>query len=63
MPTARWADALRIAHREVLREEIERAIGHWQRRALCDALMRGGVPAAPVHSVSEAFAQPHAGRT
>lgn len=52
-------NALRIAHRAVLREEIERAIGHWQRRTLCDALMRAGVPAAPVHSVSEAFAQPH----
>ena len=41
-------------------EEIEHAIGPWERRALCDALMRAGVPAAPVHSVSEAFAQPHA---
>ncbi|WP_198972272.1 CaiB/BaiF CoA transferase family protein [Xylophilus sp. ASV27] len=53
-------NALRIAHRDALKCEIERAIGRWPRQALCDALMRAGVPAGPVNSVAEAFAQPHA---
>jgi len=53
-------NALRIAHRDELKCEIESAIGSWPRQALCDALMRAGVPAGPVNSVAEAFAQPHA---
>jgi crotonobetainyl-CoA:carnitine CoA-transferase CaiB-like acyl-CoA transferase len=57
----RFADnARRLRHRDALRHEIESAIHHHARKALCDALMAAGVPAAPVHSVSEAFAQPHA---
>ena len=58
---ARYADnAQRLAHRDALRAEIEGAIRPMARQTLCDALMAAGVPAAPVHSVSEAFAQPHA---
>jgi len=53
-------NARRIAHRQALRQEIERALGHRPRAELCEALMRAGVPAGPVNSVSEAFAQPHA---
>jgi crotonobetainyl-CoA:carnitine CoA-transferase CaiB-like acyl-CoA transferase len=57
----RFADnARRLQHRDSLRVEIEHAIRHRARKALCDALMGAGVPAAPVHSVSEAFDQPHA---
>ena len=58
---ARFTDnAQRIAYRDALRAEIEDALRHECRKTLCDALMAAGVPAAPVHSVSEAFAQPHA---
>lgn len=53
-------NALRIANRPALRLAIERAIVGFARTQLCDALMAAGVPAGPVHSVSEAFAQPHA---
>lgn len=53
-------NARRLKARDALRVEIERAIGHRARKVLCDELMQAGVPAAPVHSVSEAFAQPHA---
>jgi crotonobetainyl-CoA:carnitine CoA-transferase CaiB-like acyl-CoA transferase len=53
-------NARRIANRPALRQAIEAAIGHQPRTVLCEALMRAGVPAGPVHSVSEAFAQPHA---
>ena len=38
----------------------ERAIGDRPRGEFCEALMRAGVPAGPVNSVSEAFAQPRA---
>lgn len=41
------------------RQEIERAIGDRPRGELCGALVRAGVPAGPVNSVSEGFAQPH----
>lgn len=57
----RFSDnALRIQHRQVLREEIERSIGVMTRQDLCDRLMKSGVPAGPVNSVSEAISQPHA---
>jgi crotonobetainyl-CoA:carnitine CoA-transferase CaiB-like acyl-CoA transferase len=58
---ARFSDnALRIEHRQALREEIERSIGAVTRSDLCDRLMQNGVPAGPVNSVSEAISQPHA---
>jgi len=52
-------NALRIEHRQALRQEIETSIAHIARTDLCAALMAKGVPAGPVNSVSEAFAQPH----
>jgi crotonobetainyl-CoA:carnitine CoA-transferase CaiB-like acyl-CoA transferase len=58
---ARFSDnALRIEHRQALREEIERSIGAVTRSDLCNKLMQNGVPAGPVNSVSEAISQPHA---
>ena len=54
------SNALRIEHRQALREEIERAIGATNRSDLCSRLMAKGVPAGPVNSVSEAISQPHA---
>jgi len=54
------SNALRIEHRQALREEIERAIGATNRSDLCSMLMAKGVPAGPVNSVSEAISQPHA---
>ena len=58
---ARFTDnASRLAHRDALRVAIETVFQRWPRQALCDALMQAGVPAGPVNSVAEAFAQPHA---
>jgi len=54
------SNALRIEHRQALREEIERAIVATNRSDLCGRLMAKGVPAGPVNSVSEAISQPHA---
>lgn len=53
-------NASRIKHRGALRHEIESTLQHWARAPLCAALMQAGVPAGPVNSVAEAFAQPHA---
>ncbi|MFZ4287785.1 CaiB/BaiF CoA transferase family protein [Variovorax sp. HJSM1_2] len=53
-------NASRLQHRDALRHEIENTLRHWPRTPLCAALMQAGVPAGPVHSVAEAFAQPHA---
>lgn len=53
-------NASRLQHRDVLRLEIEAALKPWARAPLCAALMQAGVPAGPVNSVAEAFAQPHA---
>lgn len=49
----------RMAHRQALRSEIERAVGGFSSQALCAQLMKAGVPAAPVLSVSEALSHPH----
>jgi len=49
----------RLAHREALRGAIEAALAARPREALCAELMRIGVPAGPVNSVPEAFAQAH----
>lgn len=53
-------NALRIEHRQALRTEIESSFGTTARADLCDQLMRNGVPAGPINSVSEAFNQAHA---
>ncbi|MDM0042922.1 CoA transferase [Variovorax dokdonensis] len=58
---ARFANnAQRLRHRDALRQEIEAALSDWSRADVCARLMQGGVPAGPVHSVPEAFSQPHA---
>ena len=53
-------NALRIEHRQALREEIESSLGAMTKSDLCARLMVKGVPAGPVNSVSEAISQPHA---
>ncbi|WP_050814957.1 CaiB/BaiF CoA transferase family protein [Achromobacter arsenitoxydans] len=49
----------RLEHRAALRAAIEEALASRPRAAVCDDLMRLGVPAGPVNSVPEAFAQAH----
>lgn len=53
-------NAARLANRDTLKREIEALFAPWDRRPLCDMLMAHGIPAGPVHSVPEAFGQPHA---
>jgi crotonobetainyl-CoA:carnitine CoA-transferase CaiB-like acyl-CoA transferase len=53
------SNALRIEHRSPLRQEIECSLRAMTKSDLCDRLMRNGVPAGPVNSVSEAISQPH----
>ena len=54
-------NAMRLQHREALRDAIQAALGGLPRAAVCETLMRQGVPVGPVHTVPEAFAQAHAG--
>jgi crotonobetainyl-CoA:carnitine CoA-transferase CaiB-like acyl-CoA transferase len=57
----RFADSsARLANREPLRAEIERTLMDFPAAALCDKLMRHGVPAGPVNNVAQALSQPHA---
>ncbi|HSW04350.1 CaiB/BaiF CoA transferase family protein [Aquabacterium sp.] len=49
----------RLQHRDLLRAEIEAALAPLLRHEVCHALMRQGVPAGPVNTVPQAFAQPH----
>ncbi|MDZ5460725.1 CaiB/BaiF CoA transferase family protein [Azohydromonas lata] len=53
-------NALRLQHRAELRAEIEAVLASWSRDALCQELMREGVPVGPVNTVPEAFRQLHA---
>jgi crotonobetainyl-CoA:carnitine CoA-transferase CaiB-like acyl-CoA transferase len=53
-------NALRLRHRDELRALLEDALATRERESLCAALMRIGVPAGPVNSVPQAFAQAHA---
>jgi crotonobetainyl-CoA:carnitine CoA-transferase CaiB-like acyl-CoA transferase len=61
-----WSDerfvtnAMRLRHRDELRELIEAATRQRDRDGLCAELMRVGVPAGAVNSVPQAFAQAHA---
>lgn len=57
---ARFAsNALRLQHRDALKARLATAIAPHARSTLCDALMRCGVPAAPLYSVQQALAHPH----
>ncbi len=49
----------RVQHRAELRAEIERVLAAFKVEEICGALMRNGVPAGPVNTVPQAFAQPH----
>jgi crotonobetainyl-CoA:carnitine CoA-transferase CaiB-like acyl-CoA transferase len=54
------SNATRLKHRCQLRTEIEAALSACSRDEVCRELMRQGVPAGPVNTVPEAFAQAHA---
>jgi crotonobetainyl-CoA:carnitine CoA-transferase CaiB-like acyl-CoA transferase len=54
------SNALRLANRAALRRAIEAAVAREPVEALCERLMAAGVPAAPVRSVPQALADPHA---
>ena len=53
-------NASRLANRAALRTELETAFAAHDMEPLCADLMRAGVPAGPVHTVPQAFAQAHA---
>lgn len=54
------SNAARMQHRDGLRAAIEARLATLPRGPLCAALRAAGVPVGEVHSVPEAFAQPHA---
>ena len=53
------SNASRMTNREALRQEMEVALKGFSRAELCKDLMALGVAAGPVHTVPEAFQQPH----
>ena len=53
-------NALRVQNVAALRCELEATLASLPVEALCRDLMAKGVPAGPVHSVPQAFSQPHA---
>jgi len=52
-------NALRVRNVAALRAEIEKTLSHEEVTTLCDRLMRNGVPAGRVNTVSGAFADSH----
>jgi crotonobetainyl-CoA:carnitine CoA-transferase CaiB-like acyl-CoA transferase len=52
-------NAQRLAHVAALRAELERTLARFDAETLCRDLMQAGVPAGPVNSVPQAFAQAH----
>ena len=54
------SNALRLRNVAALRVEIEKTFSQQEVSTLCDRLMRSGVPAGRVNSVSDAFADAHA---
>jgi crotonobetainyl-CoA:carnitine CoA-transferase CaiB-like acyl-CoA transferase len=58
-PAAEYArNAMRLQHRDALSAEISSATSQWLRAELLAALDKVGVPAGPINSVAEAFADP-----
>lgn len=56
---SRFADnAGRIEHRDWLEAEIISEVAKWDRSALLDACKQAGVPAGPINSVDQTFADP-----
>ena len=53
------SNASRMANREALQLEMDAALKVFKRAELCRDLMALGVAAGPVHTVPEAFEQPH----
>ena len=53
------SNAMRLQHRDALRGDIEAALESRSREALCQELMRQGVPVGPVNTVPEALQQAH----
>ncbi len=54
------SNAERLRHRDALRGLISAALAGQRRDALCQRLMRQGVPVGPVNTVPQAFDQAHA---
>ena len=48
----------RVANREALRARLEPATARWPKQRLVDACAEAGVPAGPINSIAEAFAEP-----
>ncbi len=58
-PDPDWAtNAGRLAHRAIVDEHVSLATRSWQRDALLARLEAQGVPAGPINSVEQAFADP-----
>ena len=53
------SNALRVQNRPALVEQLAAAFADQDGHALCDALLRAGLPAGPVLAVDEAMAAPH----
>jgi len=57
--TAAWAatNAVRVVNRAQVVDLLQPALLRWRRDALLDALLAVGVPAGPINTVAEAFAE------
>lgn len=52
------SNADRVLHRDYVVTQLQEKCRQWQRAALTEALTRVGVPAGPINSVAEVFADP-----